>query len=52
MLIDLATAPYKEHDRAAKHPDKLEELKAIFHKWSDEVDADRRKLGVEPQKTK
>lgn len=52
MLFDLVTDPHEEHDIAAKQPGKMDELKTLFQRWSDEVDADSRALGVEPQNAK
>ncbi len=52
MLFDLASDPHEEHDLAAKQPGKLDELKTLFYSWSDEVDADSRKIGVELQNAK
>jgi hypothetical protein len=51
-LAALLLAPLAEHDIAAKQPGKMDELKTLFQMWSDEVDADSRKLGVEPQNAK
>ena len=35
-----------------KHPDKLAELKKLYEAWSADVDADCRKLGIEPKMPK
>lgn len=52
MLFDLSTDPNEAHDLAAQQPAKLNELKSLFQAWSDEVDADSRKLGIQPQQAK
>lgn len=49
MLFNLAKDIGEQHDLAAEHPEKLAELKRLFEAWSAEVDADCRKLGVEPK---
>jgi arylsulfatase A-like enzyme len=49
MLFDLTDDPGERHDRAVEHPEKLAELKALYEAWSLEVDADCRKLGIEPK---
>jgi arylsulfatase A-like enzyme len=52
MLFNLARDIGEQHDLAAEHPEKLAELKKLFEAWSAEVDADCRKLGVEPKMPK
>ena len=49
MLFNLATDISEQHDLAAEQPVKLAELKKLYAAWSDEVDADCRKLGLEPK---
>lgn len=49
MLFDIAADPSEQEDLAAKHPEKLASLKALYEAWSAEVDADCRKLGIEPK---
>ncbi len=49
MLFNLATDISEQHDLAAEQPAKLAELKKLYEAWSDEVDADCRKLGLEPK---
>lgn len=49
MLFNLATDISEQHNLAAEHPDKLAELKQLYAAWSDEMDADCRKLGLEPK---
>ena len=49
MLFNLATDIREQHDLAAEQPAKLAELKKLYAAWSDEVDADCRKLGLEPK---
>ena len=44
MLFDLAADIGETNDLSADHPEKLAELKARYDAWSDEVDADRRRL--------
>lgn len=48
MLFNLAEDISEKTDLAAKHPDKLAELRTLYQTWSDVVDADCRKLGIEP----
>jgi arylsulfatase A-like enzyme len=48
MLFNLAEDVGEQRDLAAKHPDKLAALKKLYQEWSDRVDADCRKLGIEP----
>lgn len=49
MLFNLATDISEQRDLAAEQPAKLAELKKLYAAWSDEVDADCRKLGLEPK---
>jgi arylsulfatase A-like enzyme len=49
MLFNLTDDPGEQHDRAAEHPEKLAELKTLYEAWSADVDADCRKLGIEPK---
>ena len=49
MLFNLANDIGEQHDLAAEQPEKLAQLKAFFKAWSAEVDADCRKLGIEPK---
>lgn len=49
MLFNLAEDVGEQHDLAAKYPDKLAILKKLYQEWSDGVDADCRKLGIEPK---
>ncbi len=49
MLFNLATDIGEQHDLAAEQPAKLAELKKLYEAWSAEVDADCRKLGLEPK---
>jgi arylsulfatase B len=50
MLFNLADDIGEQRDLAAKHPDKLAELKKLYEAWSATVDADCRRLGVEPKR--
>ncbi|MBI5773337.1 MAG: sulfatase-like hydrolase/transferase [Verrucomicrobia bacterium] len=52
MLFNLASDIGEQRDLAAQHPDKLAALKQLYETWSDEVDADCRKLGIEPMMPK
>ena len=45
MFFNLAEQP----DSAAEQPVKFAELKTLFAVWSAELDAERRKLGIEPK---
>jgi arylsulfatase A-like enzyme len=49
MLFDLGTDPSEQHDLAAENPDKLRELRALYQRWSEEVDHDCRRLGLTPK---
>jgi arylsulfatase A-like enzyme len=48
MLFNLAEDVGEKTDLAARHPDKLAELRTLYQTWSDAVDADCRGLGIEP----
>jgi arylsulfatase A-like enzyme len=48
MLFNLASDPSEQHDLAAQYPEKLAGLIKLYKAWSAEVDADCRKLGIEP----
>jgi arylsulfatase A-like enzyme len=48
-LFNLADDIGEKNDLAAKHPEKLAELKKRYQAWSDEVDAECRSLGLEPK---
>ncbi|MBM3858985.1 MAG: sulfatase [Verrucomicrobia bacterium] len=50
MLFNLANDVSEQHDLAAQHPETLATLKKLYEAWSAEVDADCRKLGLEPAK--
>ena len=49
MLFHLAEDLSEQHDLAATQPEKLAALKRLYAAWSAEVDADCRKLGLEPK---
>lgn len=49
MLFNLADDIGEQRDLAATHPDKLAELKKLYDAWSAAVDADCRRLGIEPK---
>jgi arylsulfatase A-like enzyme len=49
MLFNLAEDVHEQNDLSAKHPDKLIVLKKLYEAWSASVDADCRKLGIEPK---
>ncbi len=49
MLFNLAEDLGEQHDLAARHPEKLTALKKLCQEWSESVDADCRKLGMEPK---
>jgi arylsulfatase A-like enzyme len=48
-LFNLASDLSEQRDLAAEEPAKLAELKKLYAAWSDEMDADCRKLGLEPK---
>ncbi len=48
MLFNLADDISEKNDLAAAHPEKLAELRKLYGAWSAAVDADCRKLGIEP----
>jgi len=50
MLFNLANDIGEQHDLAAEHPEKLAELKKRYETWDAEMDADCRKLGIDPPK--
>jgi arylsulfatase A-like enzyme len=52
LLFNLATDISEQHDLAAQHPDKFAALKKLYEAWSAGVDADCRKLGIEPMMPK
>lgn len=52
MLFNLATDPSEQHDLAAQYPEKLAALIKLYEAWSDDVDAECRKLGIEPLQAK
>jgi hypothetical protein len=52
MLFNLAADIGEQRDLAAEQPAKLAELKTLYEAWSAEVDADCRKLGIEPTSVK
>jgi arylsulfatase A-like enzyme len=49
MLFNLASDAGEQVDLAQQNPTKLAELRKLFESWSDEVDADCRKLGFQPK---
>jgi len=49
MLFNLAADLSEQHDLAAEQPAKLAEMKKLYEAWSTEMDADCRKLGLEPK---
>jgi arylsulfatase A-like enzyme len=49
MLFHLANDIGEQRDLATEQPAKLAELKKLYEAWSAEVDADCRKLGLEPK---
>lgn len=52
MLFHLGKDPREEHDLSTENPAKLAELKKLYTAWSGEVDADCRKLGLQPKEPK
>ena len=48
MLFNLAEDVGEQHDSAAENPDKLAELRGLYEAWSAQVDADCRRLGIQP----
>jgi len=48
MLFNLADDLGEKNDLSAKHPDVLRQLKQLYSTWSDQMDADCRKLGIKP----
>ena len=49
MLFNLADDIGERHDLAAEQPERLAELRRLYEAWSADVDADCRKLGLEPK---
>ena len=49
MLFNLADDIGEQHDLATQHSEKLAALKNLYEAWSRDVDADCRKLGIEPK---
>ena len=52
MLFNLTADIGEQTDLAAQQPEKLAALKKLYEAWSAEVDADCRKLGIEPMPAK
>jgi arylsulfatase A-like enzyme len=48
MLFNLVTDVGEQHDLATEYPERLMALRKLYQTWSDDVDADCRKLGIEP----
>jgi len=48
-LFNLATDLSEQRDLATEEPAKLAALKKLYAAWSDEMDADCRRLGLEPK---
>jgi len=48
MLFNLADDLGEQNDLSEEHPGVLRELKQLYSTWCDEMDADCRKLGVDP----
>jgi arylsulfatase A-like enzyme len=48
MLFNLAEDIGEKNDLAAKHPERLAELRKLYDAWNASVDADCCKLGIEP----
>lgn len=49
MLFNLADDLSEQHDLSAQNPSKLAELKMLYEKWSNEVDADCQSMGLMPK---
>lgn len=49
MLFNLANDIGEEHDLSAEEPGKLAELKMRYERWSNEVDADCKGMGLAPK---
>lgn len=49
MLFNLADDMAERNDLAAAHPAKLAEIRKLYEAWNAEVDADCRRLGLEPK---
>ena len=52
MLFNVAADIREQHDLSNDQPAKLAELKSLYEAWCNEVDADCRTLGREPQMPK
>lgn len=52
MLFNIAEDIGETKELSAQYPELLSELKALYAKWDAEVDADCRKLGIKPPKTR
>ena len=50
IVLILASDIGEQHDLAAEHPERLAELKKYYETWNAAVDADCRKLGIDPPK--
>lgn len=50
MLFNLASDIGEQRDLASQYPHKLAELKRRYESWDADVDADCRRLGIEPPK--
>lgn len=50
MLFNLADDIGEQRDLSDRYPDKLAELKRRYESWDADVDADCRRLGIEPPK--
>ena len=48
MLFNLVTDVGEQRDLATEYPERLMALRKLYQTWSDDVDADCRKLGIEP----
>jgi len=49
MLFDPTADSSEQNDLSDRQPEKLAELKRLYQAWSDAVDADCRKLGLQPK---
>jgi arylsulfatase A-like enzyme len=52
MLFNVVSDPGEQHDLAGQYPERLAALMKLYEAWSAEVDADCRKLGIEPRQAK
>lgn len=50
MLFNISNDLSEQKDVSVQHPEVLMELKKLYTAWCQEVDADCRKLGIEPPK--